>query len=248
MATTSFESLVALGERLCPAIEHVQLDDCEPVVLASLVEQNRPLLQAARQLLGLEICQPVEFTMASYQIRAEARTPFRNLARAFYWEAHCAGLDHDYAAASDASLCLYQISNALRRGGLVVDALMAIAYSRWASNSLSKIRVNLSEPTRQQVIHRIQQLEQQREPFDQIYARYQAWEKAVYHPRELKKELSTDWKSVFNDDEHPEVPPEMMARLRDRLQELMKMSARQKNLQRSCSGWRFFGFQSIRPI
>ena len=73
------------------------------------------------------------------------------------------------------------LANAVRRGGLVIDLLAAVAFESMAIERLRSLRSRLDGALCVQLANAIIRLDEGREPFDDIVRRDVAWEQSVGH-------------------------------------------------------------------
>jgi hypothetical protein len=192
MTATPYEALVESASRLVETEAIADLDDHNIAAAAALVERNRPVLDSARRLLGHQCSVPVRYEHSFLPGHVDDFSHLRNLARAFRVESLLAASRDDYAAAALVGVDMLELANAARRGGLIVDLLVGNAISGVAVESLRKFRAKLDETTRRTLRTHLERLEDEREPYDDIYARDQAWEQAVgckEEPREFTRHV-----------------------------------------------------------
>jgi hypothetical protein len=179
MTATPYEALVESASRLISADTLADFEEHNISDAASLAEQNRHVLDSARHLLTQQCCVPVRYERSFFPDHADDFSHLRNLARAFRVEALFAASHGEFGTAALAGVDILELANAVRRGGLVVDLLVSIAISGVAMDLLRKLRGNLDEATRLTLRDALRSLQHEQEPFSDIYARDQAWERAV---------------------------------------------------------------------
>ena len=179
MTGTPYEALVESASQLTATEALGDIEDHNISVAVNLMEQNRLTLDLARHLLGPHCCVPLRYDRSFFPGHADDFSHLRNLARAFKVEALLAASQENFATAASVGLDILELANAVRRGGLIVDLLVGNAISGIGVESLRKIRPHLNDMTRRQLIDALQRLESQRDSFEDIYARDQAFETAV---------------------------------------------------------------------
>ncbi|MHB8957320.1 MAG: hypothetical protein ACYC4U_30520 [Pirellulaceae bacterium] len=179
MTATPYDVLVESASRLFAADTLDEFAEHNISDAASLVEQNRLVLESARLLLSEQCCVPVRYERSFFPDHADDFSHLRNLARAFRMEALLSASHEEFGTAALVGVDILELANAVRRGGLVVDLLVSIAISGVAMDLLRKLRGNLDEATRLTLREALRSLEHEQEPFAAIYARDQAWERAV---------------------------------------------------------------------
>ena len=168
MTATPYEALVESASRLLAADTLGEFDEHNISDAASLVEQNRLVLDSARHLLSHQCCVPVRYEQSFFPDHADDFSHLRNLARAFRVEALFAASHEEFGTAALAGVDILELANAVRRGGLVVDLLVSIAISGVAMDLLRKLRGNLDEAARVTLRDSLRSLEHEREPFADI--------------------------------------------------------------------------------
>ena len=78
-----------------------------------------------------------------------------------------------------AGASLFDLSNAVRRGGLIVDFLVSMPISGVGVECLRKARLMFDGSTRLGMLEAIRRFEDEREPFDELAVRDHKWEVAV---------------------------------------------------------------------
>lgn len=180
MPANPYPRLVELAERvLVPAdlLEfNAQTDLSE---LARVVAKNREILNDARHCLTPECCVPLTFEKDFFEKHSPELVRLRSLACAFRLDAELAQIDRQLEQVIDVGLDLLRLGNAIRRNGLIVDMLVASPVSLIGLDQLRKIRAELSQSQRAELLALLPQLEQEAEPIDTIIARDQQWEVAT---------------------------------------------------------------------
>lgn len=158
------------------------LDDCEssPDTRArEYLNRNRVALAAARAALQGECAVRLRFDQEYYTEHTEDVGHLRNLAKTFALELRHAKRRDDFPAAVRIGIDLFQLSNAARRGGLILDFLVSIAFSSMAIEGLREGRAHCDEQLRKSLRDALRRIENEREPLRAIVERDRKWEVAV---------------------------------------------------------------------
>lgn len=145
---------------------------------------NRAHLEAARGVLGPDCRVPLEFDIAYFSEHSKAFTPLRNLAQSFGLELWLADEAKDYVRAADIAVDILSLANAIRRGGLVADFLVAVAVAGLAVEALVKMRDRLKPSERRALSRELARIELEKDPLATIIARDRGWEAVVDQPIE----------------------------------------------------------------
>jgi len=174
-----YETLISaasgmIGTGLLNEIDNVSLRDAE-----AFVASNRECLQSARNALN-ELCSILVKNEAVYYDECLGDIQlFRRLAYAFQLQMRIAESQANIAEAAQIAVEVLELSNVFRRGGLILDFLVAIAIASLGTETLRRHRQRLDSPTRAKVIDAIARIERERETFDVIAERDRDWEIAV---------------------------------------------------------------------
>ena len=180
MATaTPYESLVESAAALTHTELISDIDTADVSGASTFLQGNRVALESARRTLGPQCVVPLRYEESFYSEHCAHFCHLRNLALAFRAEAYLAARNGDYRATTKIGLDILELANAVRRGGLVTDLLVGIAISDIAIGILRTNRTKLDRDARRLLIHGLQRLEAEHEPFTEIVARDRDWEFAV---------------------------------------------------------------------
>ena len=177
--TTPYEALVEAAALLTDAARIGDLDEGDLATAAAIVQQNRAALESARRALGPQCAVHLRYEESFYSEHCAHLSDLRDLGRMFRAEAYIASQNGDYRAAATIGLDIFELANAIRRGGLVTDLLFSIAIARLAIDALRKDRTNVDSASRLLLVRELRRLEAEREPFAGIIARDREWEVAV---------------------------------------------------------------------
>ena len=175
MPSTPYESLVEVASQ----IDEAGLWDDDVARAAQLVQAHRAVLDSARQILPQRCRVSVRDDPNFLTDHLSDLSRLRRLAQLFGLEAQLAASREDQPCAISISMDLLELANTVRRGGLIIDLLTAVAISSMGLALPRKLRAELDDGTRSALQDRLFQLEQEREAFTSVLARDMAWEKAV---------------------------------------------------------------------
>lgn len=184
MAKSSFETLVQAAEGLTD-IESIR--DLEPNNLTAapaFVKLNRPVFEAARSALGPKCSVALRYDVDFLTEQHQRVEHLRRLACAFRAEGLLAVAQAQYPAAIQAGIALVELSNAIRRGGLIIDLLVSIGIADPGLELLANVRAHVDAATRRMLVQELQRLDVEREPFDDVAERDLAWEMVVWGGKE----------------------------------------------------------------
>lgn len=176
---TSYDELLSAAASLTAT---ALLDDVESLPDAAarrFLAANCQALDLARTALGGECSGPVRPSVEFFSEQADTYGHVRNLARAWALQSRLARRDGDWTAAVQAGVDILNLSNGLRRGGLICDFLVADAVAAIGLESLRPLRRSLNGPRRSLLIPELDRIEREREALNAIVERDRSWEKAV---------------------------------------------------------------------
>lgn len=180
MSATPYQRLVTLAQSI-HVPDYLQYLDKQTDLseLSRVVGENRDILNDARQCLTPECCVPLTFEQDFFKKHGPELSLLRELACAFRLEAELAQLDRQLDQVVNAGHDLLRLGNALRRGGLIVDMLAASSISLTGVDQLRKVRAEIDQEGRTELIAILPQLEQEIESIDVIIARDKQWDEAT---------------------------------------------------------------------
>ncbi|MGN6547154.1 MAG: hypothetical protein ACTHK7_19030 [Aureliella sp.] len=184
MANSSFETLVQVAERLTDIKSLGHLEPNDLAAAPAFLERNRSVIEAARSALGPECSVTLRYDAAFLNEQCQRFEPLRQLACAFRAEGLLAVADAQYSAAVRPGIALVELSNAVRRGGLIIDLLISIGIADLGLELLANVRAHLDGVARRMLVQELQRLEAEREPFEDIAERDLAWEMVVWGGKE----------------------------------------------------------------
>lgn len=158
---------------------------------AHFLEANQQALSAARRTLNGECCVPKRNDASFFEECCEDVSPIRDLARSFVLELAAAQRRHDMAQVVAIGLDLFGLANAVRRGGLVINALVAIAFEEMACQQLRPLRRRLSAAESTMLANGLLRVDSEREVFDTIVVRDVSWSRSVQWPESCENSLPT---------------------------------------------------------
>ena len=129
MIASPFNALVESSSRLADVdlLEDVNEDCIDDANV--LLECIRPVLDTT-QKTALQACEvPVEFKPDFFSHHMDDVQHLRNLSRAFRFAADVAAFHADFDTVAQYGIIILDLANATRRGGMIVDHLVAIAIS-----------------------------------------------------------------------------------------------------------------------
>lgn len=190
---TGYEGLLAVGQSLTGVAildAQTELSDGD---LAQFLSVNQEALEQTRRLLQQSCSVPLEYDAGWLEKQGDNGTPLRNLARSFALELKAAVRLGDLPRAAGIGLDIFQLANASRRGGLVIDALVANAIEGIAIDGTRRVHRRLLSSDAVRLARGLLRLDVEREPFDEIVERDQKWEQAVGYRDEKPDFVHMEW-------------------------------------------------------
>lgn len=176
MVASPYRTLVESSSRLVDVnlLDDVSQDCIDDANI--LLERIRPVLDAT-QTVVLQKCKvPVEFKPDFFSHHVDDIQNLRNLSLAFRFAADVAAFNADFDTVAQYGIIMLDLANATRRGGLIVDHLVAIAISGSGVGSLRSFRDRFDDHVRDDLIAALNRYEHEREPYSAIAARDAQWE------------------------------------------------------------------------
>lgn len=191
-ATPGYKLLIAAGSSLTGT--EIFAADTEPSDgdTAQFLNANVEALERAREALRRDCAVPIKYEWGFFEKHCEDYSPLRDLARSFALELNAAVRLGDLARAIDIGLNIFDLANAARRGGLVIDSLMAVAIEGVAIDRVRGYRLRLKPNEATHLANELLRMEAEREPFEEIVARDRKWEEAVESPEDDTDFLKTE--------------------------------------------------------
>lgn len=140
---------------------------------------NRNALEAARAALKKECGVSLRYDQDFYAEHGQELGHLRYLAKSLSLELTQAKLGDEFDRAARIGVELLELGNAVRRGGLVTDFLVSIAFSSMAVEGVRGMRPHHDESTRTWLRDELARIEKSRESLDVILVRDRKWEVAV---------------------------------------------------------------------
>ncbi|QDU94872.1 hypothetical protein [Lignipirellula cremea] len=188
-----YRELVEIASGL-PEIEPFDPTDQDAIGEArALLERIYPVLEATRKIAFPKCAVPVEYRPDFFADHMEDNRRLRNLARALVFAADVAALQGEYSYVAQFGIALLDLANAVRRGGLVVDHLVANAILGCGVGCLRSVRTHFGEPVRRDLLAALGRQEEEREPLAGIAARDAKWEAESGYEEEGRKLSEEDW-------------------------------------------------------
>ena len=136
-------------------------------------------LAAIRGYLRLPCSVPLELVDSFFERHLGDVQLIRTITRALQVDAERAISRGDTTAASRTAVELLLLSNGVSRGGLITDALVGNCIAETALQILREVRADLEGDLRSEMLDALGSFDREREPFDEIRARDDAWTRSV---------------------------------------------------------------------
>jgi len=192
-AMAGYEALIAAGESLTDARILDAQTELSDEDLARFLTANKEVLDQTRRILQQPCSVPLEYDAGWLEKQGDNGTPLRNLARSLALELKAAERLGDLPRAAGIGLDILQLANASRRGGLIIDALVAMAIEGIAIDGTRRIHRRLLAPDAVRLAQGLLRVDVEREPFDEIVKRDQKWEQAVGYRDEKPDFMHMKW-------------------------------------------------------
>jgi hypothetical protein len=187
---TPYDALLAAARSLVDTHVLAAYLTAPDSAVRAYLSANSAHLSAARGALAAGCQIPLRYDASFFGEHMEAMAPLRNLSQSFALELRQAAADGDYAAAARIGVNLLDLANAWRRGGLVIDFLVAVAVVSIAVDLLRQVREQLGTADRLTLIQQLVRTEHDQEPLPEIVARDRRWESTVGWNQEEKVDLT----------------------------------------------------------
>lgn len=191
MVVLSYSSVVETASRLTDVdlFDTVDQSCIQPAM--ALLGRVGPIVDSVR-IADLRRCEvPVEFNTDFFSQHMHDVQHLRDLARALRFASAVASFNEDYDAVAEYGIRLLELANATRRGGLIVDHLVASSISGHAVECLRLARYGFADTLRRELLIALVQNEREREPLSQIAQRDATWV-AVSGYEDVGCEISED--------------------------------------------------------
>ncbi|MBS0264897.1 MAG: hypothetical protein JSS02_23380 [Planctomycetes bacterium] len=183
MSVEGYARLVAAGQALTGTEMFENRESPTPERMAEFLEANRAALENARQALAAGCRVPVVYDSSYSTAQSDNLQALRNLVRTFACELLLAKQRGDHWRVVQIGLEIFQMGNAGRSGGLLIDMLSALAVESMSFPALRSVREHLTPTESRKLANSLLELDEAREPFEDIKRRDQHWEQVVYPER-----------------------------------------------------------------
>jgi hypothetical protein len=163
--------------------------------IAGFLDANQTWLEAARQVLHQDCRVPLTYEAAFFEQHTEDLVAFRNLARGFALEIDAAERSRDLTRAVMVGVAIFELANAARRGGLIVDLLFACSIESVGIERLRPLRLQLNAADSLHLAEALLRHNAARESFDDVHARDVRWDEIVGGSDECADFSSWEWPS-----------------------------------------------------
>ena len=178
-AVTPYEELISAASSLVSTeiFEDTAIvsDEKTRLYLAS----NRQALEKARLALKQQCVVPLRNDAEFYSEHMQRLPDFRVLAKSFVLELHQARDVRRWSDAARIGVDLLTLGNAVRRGGLITDMLISLAFYAMGLEELRTLRTNFDEAVRKSLRRDLARTARAAEPLREIAKRDRQWEAAV---------------------------------------------------------------------
>lgn len=175
MRTSLYDTLVELSSRLADVdlldeVGHDCIDDAN-----ALLERIRPTLNSVRGLELQKCSVPIRYEPDFFSSHTSDFQNLNKLASAFRFAADVDFFRGYYEAGAQNGICILDLANAFRRGGIVVDQLVSVAVSGYGVACLRSVRERFPDAVRCDLIGKLQRYELERESLCTIKERDAKW-------------------------------------------------------------------------
>jgi hypothetical protein len=154
------------------------------VEVSEFLLANAVALNAARSALSGDCHVSLTNDAAFIDDQCGDVDPLLKVARSFDLELRCAERQCDMPRVIARAMDLFGLANAVRCGGLVINALIGMAFESMAVDRLRPLRTRLSCTESVALANELLQVDAQREEFESIVVRDAQWERDVYTPEQ----------------------------------------------------------------
>jgi len=176
MKTSSYRALVETSSRLECVKLFDEIDNACINDATLLLNRIEPILDSVRRIELQECYVPVKNDPDFFTYHMADVQHLRNLSRAFRFASNIAAFTGEYEEVARNATVVLNLANAVRRGGLVVDHLVALAVARCGIGCLRTVREHLPNDVRLDLIAALIRYESERESFIDIAKRDATWE------------------------------------------------------------------------
>ena len=143
-APSGYSQLVDLGKSLTGTDILPRIEMLGEAEIAGFLEANKDTLDSARRVLVVECSVPLEFDALYLNKLRRNVLALRDLALSFGLELTAAERNGALTQAVTIGLNIFALANAARRGGLVLDSLVAVALEDCGIERLRRLHHRLS--------------------------------------------------------------------------------------------------------
>lgn len=160
---------------------------------ATLLEQIKPILNSLERLPLRQCVVPVRFQKDFFVHHMNDLQQLRKLSWALQFAANVSAYSGEYKETARYGMILLDLANAVRRGGLMVDYLIAVAFAGCAVERLRVVREHFPDDVRRELIAAVARYDIDKEPFNEIAERDALWETETDYYEANHTELSDDY-------------------------------------------------------
>jgi hypothetical protein len=191
-SATNYEQLVDVAASVKRSAVLSLIDEAPPADCEEFVRENSAALSATREAVARHCSVGVEYVPDFWVKHQEAYAPLRDLARGLAIEARACADRGQWERVVEAVLCLFDLANSIRREGLVVDALLAIAVEGLAIEAIRPHRRRLGIEDAVRLANGIIGRQADREPMEETIARDRRYDQTV-NPSGETPDLEANW-------------------------------------------------------
>ena len=193
VATAGYELLISAASSLTDTA--VLAVDTEPSLgdAKLFLRANQNVLDLARTALQHNCAVPLRYEADFFQTHCENYSLLRDLALGFALELATAVRIGHFSHAVDITLNIFDLANAVRRGGLIVDALVASTIAGIGVEKTRAYHRRLGIVEANRLANGLLRCDAAREPFEDILARDRKWEETVEDPSDHGDLCTTEW-------------------------------------------------------
>lgn len=178
-AANAYADLVAVARQISQPADSEPYFEFDADLTAQFVADHAKQLAAARRALSHPCRVEMRMEKSFYEEHWPETVALRNLIRLFANEVNLAATQANWPQVLGSSLDLLELGNAMRRGGMVLDMLVAWASCSIGIDLLRKHRTQFTDSQHAEIIRELLRLENECEPIEAIIARDRAWEIAA---------------------------------------------------------------------
>jgi hypothetical protein len=157
-----------------------RFDEMELSELEAHVRGSSNALQLARKALNLECRVPLEFTQASIESHMQELGPMKSLALAFAAEGRLAEMQNQQAKAARSHLDTIKLGIKFACGGVMIDALVALAIEGIGTKNLEAIVQDLDAKACREAAAELEALDASRLSLQGIILQEKNWARRTY--------------------------------------------------------------------